>query len=94
MSVAPWVVPCAASATPATFLVISRCPATENGASVYPVGVETVMPGMMPPPHATMFYEYTATVYANQTDGTNGSKLPIPDFKLRVFAVAVKFVHD
>ncbi len=68
--------------------------ATENGASVYPVGVETVMPGMMPPPHGTMFYEYTAQVSANQMDDANGNKEPVPEFKLRVFAVAVKFVHN
>jgi len=68
--------------------------ASENGASVYPVGVETVMPGMMPPPHGTMFYEYTASVSANQTDDANGNAVKIPDFKLRVFAVAFKVVHN
>jgi hypothetical protein len=68
--------------------------ASENGASVYPVGVETVMPGMMPPPHGTMFYEYTASVSANQTDDANGNAIKIPDFKLRVFAVAFKVVHN
>ncbi len=67
--------------------------AGENGASVYPVGVETVMPGMMPPPHATMFYEYTASVSANQTYDGSGNAVPV-EFKLRVFAVAVKVVHN
>jgi hypothetical protein len=67
--------------------------ATENGASVYPVGVETVMPGMMPPPHGTMLYEYTAQVSANQTDTANGTAVPV-EFKLRVFAVAIKVVHN
>jgi hypothetical protein len=56
--------------------------------------VETVMPGMAPPPHATMFYEYTASVSANQTDGANGKPEPIPEFKLRVFAVAFKVTHN
>ena len=77
---------CAVMMTAAAF-------ATENGASVYPIGVETVMPGMMPPPHATMFYEYNASVSANQTDTANGQAAPI-EFKLRVFAVAFKVVHN
>jgi len=68
--------------------------ASENGASVYPVGVETVMPGMMPPPHGTMLYEYNAQVSANQTDDANGNAVKIPDFKLRVLAVAVRVVHN
>lgn len=67
--------------------------ASENGASVYPVGVETVMPGMMPGPHGTMFYEYTASVSANQTDDANGKALPF-EFKLRVTALAFKVVHN
>jgi len=67
--------------------------ADENGASVYPTGVETVMPGMAPPPGGTMFYEYTAVVTANQVDGPTGQAVPI-DFKLRVFANAFKVNHN
>jgi len=67
--------------------------ATENGASVYPVGVETVMPGITPPPHGTMFYEYTASVSANQTYNGNGTAVPV-EFKLRVFANAIKVNHN
>ena len=66
---------------------------SENGASVYPIGVETVMPGMMPPPHGTMFYEYNASVSANETDTANGNAAPI-EFKLRVAAFAFKVVHN
>ena len=75
-------------------IAVGVASATENGASVYPVGVETVMPGMMPPSHGTMFYEYTASVSANQTDDASGNRVPIPDFKLRVFAIAFKVVHN
>lgn len=67
--------------------------AGENGASVYPIGVETVMPGMTPPPHGTMLYEYTAFVSANQTDDQNGNAVPV-EFRLRVFANAVKINHN
>jgi len=67
--------------------------ADENGGSVYPVGVETVMPGMTPPPGGTMLYEFTAFVSANQVDDAAGKAIPI-DFKLRVFANAIKVNHN
>lgn len=67
--------------------------AEENGASVYPAGVETVMPGLMPPPHATEFFEYTAMISANQVDTANGNAVPT-EFRVRVFANAVKVVHN
>ncbi len=67
--------------------------ASENGASVYPVGVETVMPGMTPHPGGTMFYEYTAFISATETYDSNGKAVPV-EFKLRVFANAVKVNHN
>jgi hypothetical protein len=72
--------------------LLSFASASENGASVYPVGVETVLTGLQPHPGETMFYEYTAVVAANETDNSNGQKLPI-EFKLRVFATAIKVDH-
>jgi hypothetical protein len=63
--------------------------ATENGASVFPVGVETVMTGMYPHPGKTMFYEYTAFYEANRTVNGQGQSAA-PEFKLRVFATAIK----
>ncbi len=74
-------------------VVAPRVRAGENGASVYPIGVETVMPGMTPPPHGTMLYEYTAFVAANQTDNPNGNAVPV-EFRLRVFANAIKLNHN
>lgn len=67
--------------------------ATENAGSVYPVGVETVMTGMQPLPGQTVLYEYTCFYAANQFDGSNG-KSAIPEFRLRVFANAVKITHN
>ncbi len=67
--------------------------ATENGATVYPLGVDTVMPGMTPPPSGTMFYEFTAFLSANETDNSNGKALPA-NFKLRIFANAIKLNHN
>ncbi|MFY9855921.1 MAG: hypothetical protein WAK26_18790, partial [Terracidiphilus sp.] len=73
----------------AVILTPGSARATENGACVFPVGVETVMTGLQPHPGKAMFYEYTAVYEANETDGPNGQKIPI-EFKLRVFATAIK----
>lgn len=77
----------------AILLMAPMATATENGASVYPVGVETVLPGMTPPPRATMFYEfstfYSATAFMDER-GHNS----IPGFRLNVFGNAVKIVHN
>ena len=66
--------------------------ATEGSASVYPIGVETVLPGMAPPPGVTMFEEFNTTYQANGLRGANGQSL-VPGFKLSVYAFAPKFVH-
>jgi len=75
-----------------TVMTVAIASATENGASVFPVGVETVMTGLQPHPGQTMFYEYTCFYEANETDNSKGQKEPI-DFKLRVFATAMKVSH-
>jgi len=66
--------------------------ATENGASVYPVGTETVLPGLTPAPGRTMFCEFTAFYSANEMADGNG-KNSVPEFKLRVLANALKVEH-
>lgn len=73
-------------------VLLSSASATENGASVFPVGVETVMTGIQPRPGQTMFYEYTCFYEANETDNSRGQKEPI-NFKLRVFATSIKINH-
>jgi hypothetical protein len=67
--------------------------ATENGGSVYPVGAETVLPGLTPGPGGTMLYEFSMFYTANQVDNTRG-KSAAPEFKLRVQADAFKVVHN
>ncbi len=66
--------------------------ATENGASVYPVGAETVLPGLTPAPGHTMFCEFTAFYSANEMADGNG-KNTIPEFKPRVLVNALKVEH-
>ena len=74
-------------------LTITTAQATENAANVYPTGVETVMPGMTPPPGATMFEEFDTTYQANRLLGPTGQSL-VPNFRLSVYAFAPKFVHN
>ncbi len=69
--------------------------ATENGASVWPVGAESIaIAAGVPHSGQTYVYEYTMFYEANQLDDAKGKKMPIPDFKVRAFAVAVKLSHN
>jgi len=75
--------------------LVSVASATENGASIWPVGAESVaMAAAVPHSGQTMVYEYTCFYEANELDDAHGKKVPIPDFKLRVFATAVKLSHN
>lgn len=67
--------------------------ATESGASVYPEGAETVMPGMTPRPGASMLYEFTDFYTANNLVDSHGHSV-MPDFHLAVRAFALKFTHN
>jgi hypothetical protein len=67
--------------------------ATENDGSVYPVGAETVLQGLMPAPHGTGLATFSLVYTPNQIDGPNGQAAPI-NFKLRVVANAVKIEHN
>jgi hypothetical protein len=77
----------------ATTLLSIAARATENDGSVYPVGAETVLQGMMPAPHATGGATFTLLYAANQVDDANGKPIST-DFKVRCFANAVKVVHN
>jgi hypothetical protein len=67
--------------------------ASEGGASVYPAGVETVVPGLMPASGGTLFLEFDNFYQANELAGPTGHAL-LPGFHLRVGAAAVKLVHN
>jgi len=66
---------------------------TEGGATVYPIGAETVLPGMTPPPGVTMFAEFYTTYQANTFTGASGLST-VPGFRLGVYAFAPKVVHN
>jgi hypothetical protein len=73
--------------------ILGSAQATENGASVFPVGVETVLTGMQPAPGQTTLYNYDGFYAANEFDNASG-KSAIPNFKLRVVASAFKVTHN
>jgi hypothetical protein len=77
----------------AILLLAVAANATENGGSVYPVGVETVKPGLTPPPDGSVIFEFTAFYSANQMNNSAGLSAA-PEFKLRVLANAFKVVHN
>ena len=69
--------------------------ATENGGAIWPVGAESyATAAAVPKPHKWMFYEYTCFYSANELDDAKGHPNGIPDFKLRVFAVAGKVAYN
>lgn len=74
-------------------LTLAAASATENGVSVYPAGVETIMPGVMPPPGGTLFLEFNNFYQSNGTMDGSGHSL-VPGFHLRVAAAAAKVVHN
>jgi hypothetical protein len=67
--------------------------ATENKGSVYPIGAETVMPGITPAPGQTVFAEFDTTYQANSVLDGQGKSI-VPGFKLSVYAVAPKITHN
>jgi len=74
-------------------LLSSKAYATENGASVYPLGVDTVLAGMMPHPKETKFFVFNSFYSANEKDNSEGQSA-VPEFKVRVFATAVRMSHN
>jgi len=74
-------------------LSMSLAMASENGASVYPAGVETAFPGVMPGPGASLFAEFNNFYQANSLVNSKGQS-EIPGFHLGVSALAVAFEHN
>lgn len=66
--------------------------ATENGDTTWPLGVQTVVPALMPPPGVTEFYSYTVYYRADSFKGNNG-RSTVPGFKLENYVQALRLVH-
>lgn len=64
--------------------------ATEGGGTSYPLGVNTVISGKMPPPGLTEFF-YLSDYRADQTVDSDGhSKAGIHDFDLHIQALSIR----
>ena len=74
-------------------LTVATVAATEGGASVYPAGAETAMPGTTPADRQTTLYEFTNSYEANSVVDSAGHSL-VPGFHLRVEAVAGRIAHN
>ncbi|WP_256246295.1 transporter [Pseudomonas sp. NBRC 111121] len=66
--------------------------ATENGDTVWPLGVQTVLPAILPAPGDTSLYSYTAYYKADSFKDKHGDSA-IPGFSLENFIQAVRVVH-
>ena len=66
--------------------------ATENGQISYPVGVNTVLNGLLPPPGATQFFNYSIYYSADRFAGPHGGSA-VPGFRLDVVAETPRIVH-
>jgi hypothetical protein len=65
--------------------------ATENGLTEYPIGADTILPGILPSPGKTEFYNYSLLYAVPASIGPGGVKAP--DFHATVLADAVRVVH-
>ena len=80
------------SALGCSLLVSSLCYGTENGDTVWPLGVQTVLPAILPPPGETSLYSYTA-YYKADSFKDNSGKSSVPGFSLENFVQAIRVVH-
>ena len=72
-------------------LASTAAQATENGGSVYPLGVQTITPGLMMAP-GDYLLSYNEWIHANKiVDGSGKDALPDP--KLNVEAHALRYLH-
>ena len=67
--------------------------ATEGSGSVYPIGAETVLPGLTPAAGQTMFAEFSTTYQAHGFYDAQGRK-SVPGFELVVYAFAPKVTRN
>ena len=67
--------------------------ATENDCSIYPICVETVMPGALPDAGQSVFLEYTDFYRASALADGKGRNV-VPGFHLAVNAFALRIMHN
>lgn len=72
-------------------LFTAKVSATESGGSVYPLGVQTVVPGIMLAP-GNYLLNYNTLVNSNSLNDNQGNS-SLPNAKLRVEAHALRYIH-
>ncbi|PHM68111.1 transporter [Xenorhabdus sp. KJ12.1] len=66
--------------------------ATEGGGvGIYPDGLDNYLSGALPPPGVHVLL-YGGNIHYNQLRGNNGSRLPVPGFKVNVNVLAPRLV--
>ncbi len=81
---------CAAAA--GTCLAANAALATENSLLEYPIGVNTIFAGVLPPPGGSVWLQYNQFYSAGRVNGPDGKSL-VPGFNINVFATATRFLH-
>ena len=66
--------------------------AVENGNPQWPIGVQTIIPAILPAAGETAYFNYTLYYHADSFKGANGNDL-IPGFEANVLAEAPRIVH-
>lgn len=77
----------------AAAVICDRAVATENGGQNYPFGVNTILPGIAPPPGETWWQNYNVYYTANTFKDGSGNSL-IPGYELDVAAYAPRLFHS
>ncbi len=79
----------------AAFGVVSTAKsyATEGGNNHYPLGVNTVLPALLPPPNGTEYYNYLQYYNSGVLAGPNGNKVA-PGFHANITAEVARVVHS
>ena len=81
---------CAAAA--GTCLMANVALATENSALEYPIGVNTIFAGVLPPPGGSVWLQYNQFYSAGRVNGPDGRSL-VPGFNINVVASATRVLH-
>ncbi|MCY0853610.1 SphA family protein [Cupriavidus sp. D39] len=65
---------------------------TENGQQHYPIGLDTVLNGIVPALGETQYYQYTVFYSASKFAGSSGQSA-VPNFQANTFATAPRVLH-
>lgn len=67
--------------------------ASENGGSIYPIGADTIAPGILPGKPDTYYFHYSQLYTADRTNGSSGDPRPIPNYDLTIEGNAERILH-